>query len=348
MNKVICLYDPNAYELYKEGIYPSHFLYGAVQMEEAGYKVEFIDVSKKGNTFLRFCKNVFNLKKLKPDVIFIPFFTPNESWICWAKLLRLLKCPVIGISHKTLAVRRREKPYRKLLYSQLAKLFFLSPLNLEKSLQNGVVRKERTDFLVWGADLDFYDKLSHNTTQYNTIQFLSTGKENRDFETLIKAFSQTSSKIEVFTAPHAGLTYDYLNFFAGKYENIKAHLIKNEKHTSFDLAKKVVGAYCIVVPVIQNSIGYCVGFSSIVEAMALGKPVIVTENPYHPVDVEEQNIGIKVNSVEDWIKAINYLSGNKEIAEQMGKNARKLVESEFNITACGNQIVETINKLLKH
>ena len=77
---------------------------------------------------------------------------------------------------------------------------------------------------------------------------------------------------------------------------------------------------------------------SIVEAMALGKPVISSYNPYSPVDIEKEHIGFVVNDEKSWIHAINYLHTHRKEAHEMGNRARLLAESKFNIKACARQL----------
>ena len=40
MKKILCIDDnPIAHDLYHRGLYPSHFLYGIIEVEKAGFEV---------------------------------------------------------------------------------------------------------------------------------------------------------------------------------------------------------------------------------------------------------------------------------------------------------------------
>ena len=70
--------------------------------------------------------------------------------------------------------------------------------------------------------------------------------------------------------------------------NIMIHKIIKEKNNQSYTVMKVKESTCVVVPINEQGLTYCTGHTSIVEALALGKPVIVTDNIYHPIDVEKE------------------------------------------------------------
>ena len=53
---------------------------------------------------------------------------------------------------------------------------------------------------------------------------------------------------------------------------------------------------------------YTVGLTTLVEAFALGLPVVCTRNPKFEMDIEKEGVGIYVdyNDVEGWKQAITY------------------------------------------
>ena len=67
----------------------------------------------------------------------------------------------------------------------------------------------------------------------------------------------------------------------------------------------------------------CVGLSTIADAIGLGKPLLITRNPYH--DDSYLNGARTVDTVEDWIKAI------KEIIENTKSTT---IENEVNMVTC--------------
>lgn len=77
---------------------------------------------------------------------------------------------------------------------------------------------------------------------------------------------------------------------------------------------------------------------SVVEAMMAEKPVIVSNSGALPEIVEHKKTGFLVNpfKAEDWQNAILELKKNKELANEIGKNARVKAEQEFSIKSFAN------------
>lgn len=88
---------------------------------------------------------------------------------------------------------------------------------------------------------------------------------------------------------------------------------------------------------------------TLVEALALGIPVICSRNPNFEIDIDKEKIGITVEyeDVEGWVKAIQFMIEHPEEAKQMGKNARKLAEKHFNLERFSSEIAETLLSFAK-
>ena len=84
-----------------------------------------------------------------------------------------------------------------------------------------------------------------------------------------------------------------------------------------------------------------------VEALALGLPVICTRNEQMPMDLESEGCGIWVDEgdVEGWEKAIRYIADNPAEAREMGRKGRLLAERLYNIERCTADIAEVIKNL---
>ena len=94
---------------------------------------------------------------------------------------------------------------------------------------------------------------------------------------------------------------------------------------------------------------YTVGLTTLVEALALGIPVICSRNPNFEMDIDKEEIGITVayNDVEGWINAIRRIAGHPEEAQKMGANARKLAEERFNLEIFSREIAESLLEISK-
>lgn len=113
-----------------------------------------------------------------------------------------------------------------------------------------------------------------------------------------------------------------------------------------ELACKEAGSLAVLIPILETTVHYPVGLTSLVEAMAQQKAIIATDNPYFPIDVEKEGIGIKVayGDKEGWREAFEYVSSHPEIAREWGLKARKLAEEQYNLENC---MVEMVTELVK-
>ena len=94
---------------------------------------------------------------------------------------------------------------------------------------------------------------------------------------------------------------------------------------------------------------YTVGLTTLVEALALGKPVICSRNPNFPIDVELMGCGISVpyGDVEGWVRAIEAMLSRPDKAREMGRRGRELAESIFNDVRCGGEMAAVLRQISK-
>lgn len=331
---------------YQEGNYPSHFLYGFAELAKKG---ENIDYESIPSSMLDAFSFVVRLTKRKADIIIIPYIYEGPlSILFFLKKARLINASIIAISHKSF---KRENSYGKRimykwLYQSFDKILFHSPLNMQESQELHWVDSAKMAIIHWGVDINFYEKIISEETNV----FVSTGRENRDFSTLMKAFSQTNYPLKIYTNNvNYENDYSFLEKYIDKYPNIHIYLVENIKEAALTAMKMIANSFCVVIPVCSDSIYYCVGHTSIVEALALGKPIIATRNPYHPIDIEKEEVGIlvKPEDISSWVKAITYLAQHKDKALQMGKRAKQLAEKVYNIDNFSEELYEVCHSLAR-
>lgn len=325
------------YELYKSTQMSSRLQYGLAQLEEY-YQIDHI--SWEPFTVKGLIWN--NLKVLRQcDVVFLTYLYMQP--VLLLALLRrcglFRKRKFIAVSHVPLREGRNylETVLLGVAYKSFNKILFHSQKNMEESINAGFIERKRCEVLLWGDDLDYLDK---HIKVSQGLTFLSTGREHRDYFTLISAFAkQPNLQLEIYTNLHNfDSSNESLISEQGRYNNIHIEFVEKSTETTRFLAQKVGDCFCVVIPVEQEGLFYCVGFTSVVEAMALSKPIISTRNPFYPFDLEKEGIGLYVDDTDSWVHAIEYLYSHPEIAEEMGKKARRLAEEKFNIVECSKQI----------
>ena len=294
--RILYIGTPHTYQLYKEGKNPSHWLYGAVEMEKEGHQVIW---EKETSSLLNDIKLVH---KYNPDLIFIPNLNiRNHLLLLCLKRIGLIKKPIIAYLHHTPKSRKVSILYSFLLKA-LNHCFFLSAKTMEETIQGGYLSKEKCSEPGWGPDMDFYNRVEKSDGNY----FISTGKENRDFDLLIEVFKETKAPLKIITAQsHGGNDYTDLKKKCESIPNIEIIITENSGNVYPMMIKDMANAKALVCPLRKNRLNYCVGLSTITDAEGLNKPLIITRNSYHDISIISKfNI---VDTKNDWIKAINNL-----------------------------------------
>lgn len=307
--KILYIGTTSTYRCCRDGINPSHWLYGAAEMERDGDEVVWADESAA------LLSDVRLVWRHKPDAVFIP----NLNIGCHLLLLSLmslglLQTPVYAFLHHEPKAKTgiRSMAYR-LLLSATRHLFFLSSKTMRETVKSGMVKAVRCSVPMWGPDMAFYD----NVPKADGKWFVSTGKENRDFDILIEAFRRTGAPLKIMTArSHAGNDYAGLKEKCKDIPNIEVVITENSGSVYPQMLRAMADAKALVCPLCKDKLNYCVGLSTIADAIGLHKPLIITRNPYH--DAEYLNGAHVVESVDDWIRAICEIqSGNATSGMQL-------------------------------
>lgn len=172
---------------------------------------------------------------------------------------------------------------------------------------------------------------------------VSAGKSNRDLSTLVQALAKTGDRARVYdldaeirTAP-------------GNVELVRSGgpgLDPNSPATY--LASTVIAeirrASIVAVSAIDS--GRLTGLTEVNDALALGKPIIMTRSSYMPVDVEAVGcgIGVDMGDVQGWIDALSELS-DPTVRAEMGANGRRYAEREWNYAIFGKQLEAVLTAL---
>lgn len=208
------------------------------------------------------------------------------------------------------------------LLSQFDKCIFLSKEILEKAYTS--LQRENTCCLWWGADVSFYDAVYSQMTdakeeRYRNMKVVSTGKTTRDHQLLSDACESLKINCLLFDRKIHERTYTKTTPQAGYQDMV------------LRMSKCAINA----VPVINHNYGRnqsIRGFTSIIDGLALGMPLIVSDNCNLPFDVQELHIGLyyKNGDIEDLKAKLLYMISHPATMEEMGINARAFaIENDY-------------------
>ena len=189
-------------------------------------------------------------------------------------------------------------------------------------------------------DLPFYDHLLAEMPDRKPEGFISTGKENRDVDTLLQSFSATNEELICTLPSHAATSTikDTRPLFSARLHSYSLHRRSDSLRTGKTGSPQKLHRHLLSgLPLHRRT-------DHLVEAFALGIPVICSRNPNFEIDIDKEEIGITVeyNDVQGWIDAIRYIADHPEEARRMGENARKLAEERFNLEIFSREIAESL------
>ncbi len=328
-------------QAYKEGKYFGQTFYGATHLSKYGCDVEIMQnpepsrlenfLKTKLKTDISFFKHTHSLirNSKKADIIYAPYPSGLAFLLC-LKLLGIFKKKIVVIVHNN----RRNFILQEIYLRGTDKIICISKATFQHIPEKF---KSKTSYLEWGPDLDFYKQKKNSSTQQSVHNyFISTGKADRDFETLLRALNNTNLPAILY------LPKDY------SPTEIKPNIqIKNYKGLFFpiDLLDEYSNALAFVIPTNNNT--KLLGLTSLFEAMAMKKPVIMTYNKYIDFDIEKENVGLWANlkDVDDWIKKLKYLHENPEEAKKMGDKGYALCSNRYNLNLFSQKLAAVIKSL---
>jgi glycosyltransferase involved in cell wall biosynthesis len=193
-------------------------------------------------------------------------------------------------------------------------------------------RPEASPALAFGPDAGWYRR-----PVYPGAGVVAVGMAGRDFVTFGRGAARAAVTATIVCPTAIGKR---LPFFGA---NVRAVYPPDAEWLPY---RKVVDlcatARVHAVPLVADSRLY--GLNSLADALALGKPVIVTRIPEIGLDVEDQGIGrwVAPGDVEGWQAAISWFEDHPEEAVAMGARARALVDDGLNSEAFAHALIDRL------
>ncbi|MFC1812290.1 glycosyltransferase [Thermodesulfobacteriota bacterium] len=326
----------------REGIHPSHHLWGAYQMLQNGHNVQMPDFHQYPNfkhnragTWGDLNQQFQIVKNRDFDVLYSGSFDVIRL-IARLRNFGLFSNPIVTVIHHKVGSKRYWKKHlTRLSLKGTDQIICLSNKVHDHLINDYCINKNQIHHLLWGPDLKFYGKPK---PLGNYI--VSAGKTGRDYDTLCTALK--------------GLDIPSI-IFCGK-SNPPKKVPSNVKVSASQSNKNIISykelltwyqrAFLVAIP-LQN-MPILLGLTSLLDAMVVGRPAIVTKNPFLDIDVEAEGCGIWVEpgDVEGWRRAIIRLWNNPNEANDMGARGRELCENTFNINNFSQELEYIIQKTL--
>lgn len=348
------------YQNWQQGINPSHYLMGKIELEKSGEFVVDIHPNQKYkwlDTLGKFLKipyldqqfrALFVLKNY--DLIYMPYPLSTSRLLSVLKIFGLIKTPMVGLAHQNfIFYKKKDSLFNKFGIMRLKQFdafaFFSERLLQKTSKDLRLSQKEIEEkcFPVrWGADLEFYREIKSMKSPNHKPYAVCAGTADRDYDMLIKAFENIPLDLMIYCTPNTIPNAD----------NLPANVTVDTSWVPYDqLLQAYVNAEFIIIPLkeeIKNK-GNTYGLTVLLDAIAVGKPVLMTQHPFLDIDLEKEKIGlwVKDNTSIGWAKKISQMIGEEVDLQEMGQTAKKLHLSKYNIDFFATQIGEVFHKVAK-
>jgi glycosyltransferase involved in cell wall biosynthesis len=240
--------------------------------------------------------------------------------------------PHIVIAHK-LSSGLKSK-FMKLLpvHKTFSHLICISSSQVEYA--KNVLRFPETNvsFIYANIDQNFYKPIQLESEDF----ILSVGKEQRDYQTLLKAIAGTDIKLVVVaSSPWSSNEV--------KIENRdQVSVLSNIPYE--ELKSLYAKARMVIVPL--HDVDYAAGVTTLLEAMAMGKPVIVSNTKGLSDYILHDETGVYFTPMDDLElrDTILTLWEKPDHLSRLGRNARQVVEESMNIDLYVDNVVEIVNQ----
>lgn len=302
----------------KRGRVPLHHLWGCTELLRRGYEVALAEPLAHFD-YRRALPHDWPLwrfarKWLRRDDIIYCGHT-LLYWLPLLKRLRLLRCRVVSLTYA-----REDLDF----WHEHDGVLALTPAAADKARMHA--KQAKVIHIGWGADLDFFP-----TLPYEGKWLLSCGRTRRDMDTLHAAATSTRLPLRLITpSPPANLKWPPSTAIAtggGPVETVPYTELLNDYYRHC--------AASLIVLRSDAKENHAVGYTNLIEAMAMARPVIVTHTGAlaTEIDVETAGCGLRVPPGDPVAlgHAMRTLLGDPAAASRMGAKGRALCETHYNL-----------------
>ena len=186
------------------------------------------------------------------------------------------------------------------------------------------VSKEKFEYVPLGIDTDGIQE-----TEKGDYIF-TTGRSNRDYDFLVEALKGTEEKLVIACDSYHGLEVDNTEVDRDCFGK--------------KMRERMAKSFCVVVPFKDSKIS--AGQLVVLQAMELGKPVIVTESDGIADYMQQGKNGYSVSKTSEAIKkAILDLKNNPRIYEEISTYSKQYFSEHYTVSAMGRNIGSIIKEI---
>jgi hypothetical protein len=353
MTKIFVLSDYPIYrdiDEVKSGVKPDHILYGLNYFSSRGWDLEFLPfnqsklISKLSSVYKK-TKFPIPLGNLEQQISLFKYLnqaslvfdiTHHQSYLLgYLKALGLLQVPLACLVHGRLnfgSLAPIRHPFVKMA-AQGVDIFPCLCQEAVDEVKKFTIQPNKVTLMQWGPDLNFYPPSPIGKG------VIASGITGRDFSTFGLAASQSTSEAYILCS-QKNISKEF-SLFSDNVKVVTDYLDTAAYINALSMAR------AIAIPVVSNVVSM-VGNTGLMDALGLGKPVIMTKHSLVDIDIEAEGIGIWVapGDINGWREAIDFFENNPEKAIEMGKRAKQIALKTRNSKNFANQLMDVFEKVM--
>lgn len=304
-----------------EKINPRHHNWGVDYLRSKGHNIKLLHFKQHGKSSLYglwFCIRLLPL--LSHFDVIIAFANPIIGWLAFFKKIGLVKPKIYTLVHHCSRIMMLGDGYEKIL--------FLSEEIMKQTKKRYPHLAKKCFYIEWGVDLPFYESTYQAMTKKKPeqISLVSNGKTDRDLSLITSACSKMHVPIIIITDKVSEIDGAIVSGIKGKNAISYKDTLKYMKQSSISL-----------IPIVSSrSKRTLCGLTSLLDALALGQPIIMSDNTNISVDIEKEEIGLlyKAGDEFDFMCKVKKMLEHPEFVEKCGHNARLYAERHSYLDYC--------------
>jgi len=256
-----------------------------------------------------------------------------DAIISWAEHLTLPLAFLLKISRSQIPhiaifswIKKKKKAVvLRVVQSHIDRMCIQSSVQREFAIRTLGIPEHKIVPMDWNVDTTFWRPMGKVGEMIST-----SGREMRDYVTLIKAVWDTGIRCHVAARVIPWKKDEWVDRLQEMRE-LPAHITIGYDEPQLTVRDYYARSRFVVLPLLPCEIE--VGSTVLLEAMAMGKAVVCSKVEGQRDILQDGVTGIfvPVQDVEAMRRAIVYLWEHPEIAEEMGREGRKLVERNFRL-----------------
>ena len=346
----------DAKRLFTIGCWPSQHLFGTLELEKS-YGMEIITLQHARYPILNKIGAWFDIPFLdqelrtlislsKCDIVYAPYAATNTRLLAFFKHIGLIHKPVLILVHQDLfgkpsGNRLKHWLAKYLIASYDALLFFSSSMKralIQTYSFDPLMVENRFGVTLWGTDPDFYAPYLDNTVPAERGFILTSGHTGRDFDLVVRIARRINFPFKIYCRDDSFPAEALVD----KPDNVEILCGTFPFNEICDAHKR---ARMVLIPLREDYNGM-MGLTSFLDALAIGRVIVMTRNRNFDIDLHKENIGIGVepNTDDAWVVSINSILYDFDRLRKMELNARRLAVDRINMEAFAQDVATAIRK----